>query len=386
MTRLSRHDAFDFSLAGVLLVANLLDVATGALGGTYPGSVWAHLLFALATSVPVAFRRRQPLGALIAVAVPQTVWIYLLFPIDQQPPVIPFLQLLVVVYSAAAYSDGRAARAAMAVVVIGILSDLPTLFAGKPVGQLTAPDVTLIIAFGIGMVFARARREIAAKAFALARAEVEQRDLAERAAATERARIAQELHDVISHNVSMMVLQASVERRVRASEEETDRVLETIEVTGREALQELRQMLGVLHHGSHADPLRPQPGLTGLPELIDQSRASGLRARLVLEGEETAVPPGLGIAAYRIVQESLTNAAKYASGAEVTATVRVSPHALEVEVVDDGPGGVPATLPAGGGHGLVGMRERVAVFGGTLDTGRRPNGGFRVRALLPLPS
>ena len=114
------------------------------------------------------------------------------------------------------------------------------------------------------------------------------------------------------------------------------------------------------------------------------ARASGLRARLVLEGEGSAVPPGLGIAVYRIVQESLTNAAKYASGAEVTATVRVSPHALEVEVVDDGSGGVPATLPSGGGHGLVGMRERVESLGGTFQVTSEAGRGTTVSASLPL--
>lgn len=377
----------DLSLAAVLLAASLVDLFTTALNGTYPHGRWVHLPFIVVTSLPVAFRRRSPLVALISFAVLQSTWIYLLYPLDVQPPLIPFVQLLVIVYSAAAYADERASRAAWVVVAIGVATDLPSLFAGKPLGQVVGPDIMIAIAFGVGLAFARARRQNEANALELARAEVERRDVAERAAAAERSRIARELHDVISHDVSMMVLQASVERRVRGSDDETDRALESIETTGREALSELRRMLGVLHHGPSEGPLRPQPGLAHIAELVDQSRAAGIRASLVVEGEDIAVPPGLGIAAYRIVQESLTNAAKHATGSTVTATVRFGPDVLEVEVVDAGPArGHRPPVPSGGGHGLVGMRERVALFGGTLDADHAPDGGFRVRARLPLPA
>jgi signal transduction histidine kinase len=383
----SRRDAVDVLLAAVLLAAGLADLFAGALDGTYPHGTWAHFPFVVVTSIPVAFRRRAPLATLISFAVLQSVWIYTLFPVDQQPPLIPFVQLLVVVYSAAAYSDGRAARAAWFVVGVGIATDIPSLAAGKPLGQVAGPDIALAIAFGIGLTFARARRHSAAQADALARAEHERQQAAERAATAERARIARELHDVISHDVSMMVLQASVERRVRAVDDETTRTLASIESTGREALTELRRMLGVLRRSEDETPLRPQPGLAQLPELIAQARTAGLPVRLVVDGDPMAVPAGLDIAAYRIVQESLTNVAKHAAGARVTATLRYRDSCLEIDVVDDGAASQrdPIELPSGG-HGLAGMRERVALFGGSLHADRAPDGGFRVRARLPLPT
>src|SRR3569832_1549788 len=128
------------------------------LGGTYPHSIWAHLPFAVATSVPVALRRRHPIAGLIIMAVVQSAWIYSLFPVDQQPPLMPYVQLLIVVYSAAAYSDGRAARAAWVVVGLGIATDVPMQAMGKSVGDVASPDIALVIAFLVGLAFARSRR------------------------------------------------------------------------------------------------------------------------------------------------------------------------------------------------------------------------------------
>ena len=381
-----RNEAFDAVLAAVLLCASLMDLFTHALDGVYPHSTWIHLPFVVITSLPVAFRRRWPLGALIALAVTQSAWIYGLFPMDQQPPLVPFLQLLIVVFTAAAYSDGRAARAAWVVFALGIAMDIPSLAAGKPLGEVAGPDIFLLIGFSLGLAFARIRRRAEAHEQRAARAELERLEAVARAGAEERARIARELHDVISHDVSLMVLQASVERRVHASEDSTSQTLANIESTGREALAELRRMLGVLRKTDEQAPLRPQPGLTQLPDLVEQARAAGLPVELVIEGEPVAVPAGLDIAAYRIVQESLTNAAKHAAGATVRATIRYRDGVLEIDVTDDGsPGVVRVPLPRGG-HGLVGMQERVALFGGSLEAATAANGGFRVRALLPLPA
>jgi signal transduction histidine kinase len=207
-----------------------------------------------------------------------------------------------------------------------------------------------------------------------------------RAAAEERARIARELHDVISHDVSLMVLQASVERRVRGGDDATTETLANIESTGREALAELRRMLGVLRKLDEEPPMRPQPGLAQLPDLVEQAAAAGLPVQLSITGEPIALPAGLDIAAYRIVQESLTNAAKHAAGATVTATVHYLDGAVEIEVTDDGRADAARVPAPVGGHGLVGMQERVALFGGSLEARPVANGGFRVRARLPLPA
>jgi signal transduction histidine kinase len=210
-----------------------------------------------------------------------------------------------------------------------------------------------------------------------------ERDLAAREAVVEeRARIARELHDAIAHNVSMMVVQAGAERRVLDDPSGSTReVLETIERIGRGALTEMRRLVGMLRSDT-ADELAPQPGLDDLPTLVAQVREAGLPVELQVEGERRELPVGIELSAFRIVQEALTNALKHAG--EATATVRVAYGAdsLELEIVDSG-GGAPAAA-TGGGHGLVGMRERVALYGGRIDAGRRPSGGFGVRVLLPI--
>ena len=210
-----------------------------------------------------------------------------------------------------------------------------------------------------------------------------ERDLAAREAVVEeRARIARELHDVIAHHVSMIVLQAGAERRVLdGANTSTREVLETVERTGRSALTEMRRLLGMLR-GDANDPLTPQPGLTDVPTLVGQLREAGLPVELHVEGEPSELPVGIELSAYRIVQEALTNALKHAGEASATVNIRYGSDSLELEIADDGTG--TSTPVPSGGHGLVGIRERVALYGGRLDAGRRPGGGFTVRVLLPI--
>jgi len=208
-----------------------------------------------------------------------------------------------------------------------------------------------------------------------------ERDVAAReAVVAERARIARELHDAIAHNVSMMVVQAGAERRVLDEEQSSTReVLETVEEIGRGALTEMRRLVGMLR-SDEADSLTPQPRLGDLPQLVAQVREAGLPVELSVEGNPRDLPVGLELSAFRIVQEALTNALKHAGDARATVRVRYSPDSLEIEIADDGAG---AEAEAdGGGHGLVGMRERVALYGGRFEANRRAAGGFTVRALL----
>ena len=213
-------------------------------------------------------------------------------------------------------------------------------------------------------------------------AEREREVAAREAVVAERARIARELHDAIAHNVSMMVVQAGAERRVLDDDlSSTREVLETVEQIGRGALTEMRRLVGMLR-SDEDDPLAPQPGLDDVPRLVTQVREAGLPVELEVEGEPRELPVGLGLSAYRIVQEALTNALKHAGDARATVRIRYRDDSLELEILDDG-GGVPAPAP-GGGHGLVGMRERVALYGGRFEAARRPAGGFGVRVLLPI--
>jgi len=214
-------------------------------------------------------------------------------------------------------------------------------------------------------------------------AELERSVAAERAAADARARIARELHDLVAHSVSVMVVQSSGVRRLLHEEQEREReALLSVEQIGREALEEMRRMLGVLKP-DEAQPaaLAPQPGLQHLDRLIEQVEKAGLPVELRVEGPPTDLPAGIDLSAYRIVQEGLTNALKHAHGSHAEVVVRYVDDGVEVEVADDGTGSGSAELD---GHGLAGMRERVALFGGTLDAGPRDGGGFLLRAQLPV--
>lgn len=205
---------------------------------------------------------------------------------------------------------------------------------------------------------------------------------AEAAVAEERLRIARELHDVVSHSVTVMNLHVSgVRRRLRPDQGDERTALETVERTGREALGEMHRMLDVLR-GPGGDESGSVPGLGRLPELIEQARAGGLDARLRVTGEPRGLPPGADAAAYRIAQEAITNVIRHAAAGRLDCVVAYDADSVELTIRDDGRGAQPA---APGGHGLIGMRERAELYGGTLEAGRVPEGGFGVRALLPAP-
>jgi signal transduction histidine kinase len=215
-----------------------------------------------------------------------------------------------------------------------------------------------------------------------ARLEREREDRARAAVAEERARIARELHDVVGHSVSVMTVQASGVRRLLRPEQEREReALLIVEQTGREALAEMRRLVDVLRRPEEAPALAPQPSLQHLDKLVDQVRESGLNVELKVEGDVAKLPASVDLAAYRLVQEGLTNTLKHAQAHRAEVLVRYGNGEVEVVVADDGNG---TGGGAGGGHGLVGLRERIAVAGGELDAGPRTCGGFQVRARLPM--
>jgi signal transduction histidine kinase len=219
------------------------------------------------------------------------------------------------------------------------------------------------------------------------RAELAERegDIAAREAVLdERARIARELHDAIAHNVSMMVLQAGAERRVlNGSGGETAEVLQGIERSGRSALTEMRRLVGMLR-SDRAEPLTPQPGLGDLPALITQVSEAGLAVELRVEGAPRELPVGVGLSAYRIVQEALTNALKHAGPAHATVRVRYSPDWLELAITNTGSSQPSLVSAPNGGHGLVGMRERTSLYGGRFSAGHTSDGGFAIDVQLPI--
>ncbi|KOV71884.1 MULTISPECIES: sensor histidine kinase [unclassified Streptomyces] len=235
--------------------------------------------------------------------------------------------------------------------------------------------------------------------------ERERESAAEAAVAAERDRIARELHDIVSHNVSLMVVQASAAREVLGTmPDEAATALRAVEDAGRGAMTDLRHLLGLLAPaqdgtdpgpGADADPgrtpLTPQPGLDRLGPLVDRISFAGLPVEVRVSGEPRPLPQGIDVTTYRIIQEALTNALRHGDGGKAEVTVRYADHALRVEVLNTGPSVLTGTAPAGrppgaegAGRGLLGLRERVAVHGGDLDARRRLGGGFRVRARIPL--
>ena len=254
-------------------------------------------------------------------------------------------------------------------------------------GGITADTAFLALLLGAPWLFGRALRSRAAHADELEararRAEGERAARDQAAAAAERIRLARELHDVVAHSISVIALQTqAVRRRLGSGHEREIADLQAVETTARQAMGEMRRLFGVLRDDGAALPLAPQPGLDQLPLLVERTAAAGLPVDLQVEGEPRDVPPGVDLAAYRIVQEALTNAVRHAGPAHAAVTVAYRPYNVDLVVEDDGVGpAVPG--PRGGGHGLRGMRERVALYGGRLDLGPRPGGGWRVHASLP---
>jgi signal transduction histidine kinase len=349
--------------------------AVGSELETWLGSVTGRERLVVAVAGPllastVAVRRRYPAAAGLAAAVIADV-----VAIAWKPPnIVSFgVAWLCSLYALTVWATPRLfalGAAAMA---------LPTLVAvairGGPKGGVSFTVATLVAMLLVRRVVGDRER----------RAEIAERErdlVAREAVVEERARIARELHDVIAHHVSMIVLQAGAERRVLdGANASTREVLETVERTGRSALTEMRRLLGMLR-GDANEPLAPQPGLGDVPVLVDQLREAGLPVELHVAGERRELPVGIELSAYRIVQEALTNALKHAGEASARVDIRYGTDSLELEIADDGTG--VSTPVSSGGHGLVGMRERVALYGGRLDTGRQPSGGFVVRVLLPI--
>jgi signal transduction histidine kinase len=295
--------------------------------------------------------------------------------------------LFAAAYSLGAHASFRRAAAGLIVAtpVVVELSQhggLGLAFSSGDGNSGVALSMFQLAAFVLAGVLVRARRQGAL--LAAWNAAVQRR--AEQAAAAERARIARELHDIIAHHLTVVVLHAAGARAAGAADAET---LAEIEDSGRRALTETRRLFGVLREPDEETGRAPQPGISELPALAGRLRAAGLEVSLSIDGDHTALPPAVNVSAYRIVQEALTNVLKHTGPAHAEVTVGCADTAVTIEVTDDGPGdpappAVQGPSEVGGGQGLVGMRERVAVFGGDLRAGPRPGGGFTVCARLPI--
>ncbi|WP_275558231.1 sensor histidine kinase [Streptomyces sp. 5-6(2022)] len=399
--------AVDACVAGVVTAAYVALAGQGGPDGSprFSGPAWAGWLVAAGVGVPLAVRRLWPLSAL-AVVLGATA-AATLFDITRDP----YLSTALALYAVALLAPPRRAAAALALTLVvsaaAVVTGEAVLTPSGPWPEAVGTAALVWLVAGGAWAAGRAVRQLRARAVR------RERRLAEEALAEERLRIARELHDIVSHSLSVIVVKASVANHVaKERPEETRDAIGAIERTGREALTEMRRALGMLRgdtagphasgadagpHASGADAgpptpgagsaqLAPPPGLDDLPALIRRAEQAGIRARLRTR-LAADLPAGTALTVYRIVQEALTNVIKHAGDgthceATITADTRGQVH---IEVVDDGAGREPGPGRADlrGGHGLVGMRERVMMYGGTLQTGPRPGGGFAVSARLP---
>ena len=364
------------SLTGSALLETLfLESARTSWGGRGP----LQVVLAVLGTAPVAWRVRYPVASALVVTVASGILVVVAAP--HQAAFEPFVAVVVAAYSVGAHALGRRGVVGFAAMfALGLPFSIAARLKGEGGGNILPTIVWLFGFWLVGRVI-HSWRERARSLEELTRELEAQRELqAEAAVAVERGRIARELHDVIAHNISMIVVQAAAAARVlRGDEPDVRTALDAIETTGRETVDEMRRMLGVVR-GDDAASLAPQPSLRDVESLVANVRDAGLPVELRVEGEPIALPPGLDLSAFRIVQEALTNALKHAGEARAIVTVRYTGDGVQVEVVDDGNG---SGAGGGSGNGLIGMRERVAVWGGELEARRRDEGGFLVRATLP---
>jgi signal transduction histidine kinase len=392
------------------VIAAAAAAAAALTAGSQPHGPWLVPVLLALTAVPLAWRRVFPLttfwASLVIVSVAGS--------LGANAGIITFLTVGFAAYSAVVHSRFRGAAlismpAAAVFLIIKFANTSP------PISPRATPLLIFIPIMIVGNAVHLWRRRAGDSQARLRRTQAEHQAATRRALGLERARIASELHDVVTHNVSVMVVQAGAARQVlTGSPAEAREALLAVEASGRAALTELRHLLGLLSpvhqpgdgapgaSGGHvpaaagcaddAAGLQPQPGLASLGPLIDRAAAAGLPAELDVQGSPRPLPPGLDLAAYRVAQEALTNVIKHAGRPRTRVTVCYRPDELVVQVTDEGrpiPAAAPAPddaagVPAAAGRGLLGLRERVALYGGRLDAGRRPGGGWVVRATIPV--
>jgi signal transduction histidine kinase len=344
------------------------------------GPLWFDILAILAITLPLLFRRRFPFGAPVAVGSALALSSF----VDGR--LVPN-GLITVLFGITAFvlmgmlRDRNQALAGLAF-GIGVVAIVAHNDPRAGVGNFVFVSIVFSIAWLIGLLVSRTFHEAERARERAARAERAREERARLAVSDERARIARELHDVVGHSVSVMTVQASAARRLLRPQQEKEReALLVVEKTGREAMAEMRRMVGVLRRPEEAPALAPQPSLEQIETLVEHTREAGLPVDLRIEGEPVQLPPGVDLTAYRLVQEALTNTMKHARASSAEVVVRYGDGDVELTISDDGVGGADGDS---GGHGLVGMRERVSVYGGELEAGPRADGGFRLRARLPI--
>ncbi|WP_412540262.1 sensor histidine kinase [Longispora sp. K20-0274] len=374
-------------LAVDVVYAGLVTAVSLPLSHEHPTGAWGDTdglgdVLVIGMSLPLVARRRAPVTVVATVLALWTVYVALNY-----WPVVGSYPALFALYTLAAFRPARTVAPWMAVgATIWVFAGLHT--PGSSMVAVAAQGVCLP---ALVWRFGDATRKTTLRNRQLAdlaeRLRLEQEDRARRAVVDERVRIARELHDVVAHHISVISVHSGLARYVFDTDPDTARrALGTIRDTSAEVLDEMRRLLAVLRIGPDARPYDPAPGVARLGELADRLREAGMPVELVVTGEPRALTPGIDQCVYRIVQECLTNSLRHAMPAAATVALTYEPELLSLAVTDDGPPSGPEPGSGhGAGHGLVGMRERAVLYGGTLTAGPRPEGGFAVTVTLPLP-
>jgi signal transduction histidine kinase len=379
--KLTSRYVFDVALA-LLAIAAMVEIVVRRDAPNAPTTpLWFALLTIAILVLTIVARRRFPFAG------PAAYWLLAAGISFVDGLLLAFPASLFVVGLAVSFLLGNVRNAVQAsiglVVVLGGAAIVVYNIPGHTTAELIFIPLDFAISWLAGFLLRGSTEEAEAADARATLAEQEREADALRVVVEERTRIARELHDIVGHSVSVMTVQASGVRRLLHPEQKQEReALLAVEQTGREALAEMRRVVGALRDPEEGPALAPRPSLSRVDKLVTQARETGLAVSLEIEGEPVPLPAGVDLTAYRLVQEGLTNAIKHAAARHADVRVRYDGDQVEIEVCDDGPGG--ETPSNGSGHGLVGMRERVSIYGGELEVGPRAEGGFRLRARLPV--
>jgi len=381
---LTRGYVFDLAVA-LLAIAAMVEIVVRRDAPNAPQSpLWFALLTIAILVTMIVARRRFPFAG------PAAYWLLAAGISFVDGTLLPFAASLFVVGLAVSFLLGNVRIAVHAGIGLAVVLGGAAILVNNIPGHTTAELIFIPLDFAISWLAGFLLRGSAEQAEAAegraTLAEQEREAEALRAVVDERTRIARELHDIVGHAVSVMTVQTSGVRRLLHPDQQQEReALLAVERTGREALAEMRRVVGALRDAEDGPELAPRPSLSRVDKLVAQARESGLPVNLHVEGEPLPLPAGVDLTAYRLVQEGLTNAIKHADARHAEVCVRYDRDHVEIEVSDDGRGALGAApAPNGSGHGLVGMRERVSIYGGQLEAGPRAGGGFRLRARIPV--
>ena len=382
---LGRHPRF----ADLLLAATVTTISVAGLwvqGDNVGGAHWRHpdgfaVVIALCAAAPLTWRRRRPALVLVVVGA-ATVALF----VAGYPPAGAGLPILVAFFSAVAHRNQPTALGPTLFTLAVFAASVIASRGPRRVVSLIGDLVPFLVAWIIAETVRNRQAYTTTLQERAERLDRERASDARQAVSAERARIARELHDVVAHSMSVMVVQAGAARRVLDRDpDQAKEALQSIEETGRQALDEMRRLLGVLRQDDEPAPARfPQPTVGDLDLLLQHVSEAGLEVTLTIEGEQRPLPSGVDLSVFRIVQEALTNSLKHAGASSAQVVMRWGEREVQAEINDDGRGPAADGGDGTSGHGLVGMRERVALYGGALLVGHRPGGGFRVRATFPL--